>query len=296
MDDVRTTGSALRTNGQFIIAVQTGRFTLSRRLELRVLQFVGDVRQRRGTFRQVHVVLRHLRIEIDIVALDRQVLEGVIAEGRYGERDLIDRGTTVSGSHCDTGLAVDAGSGHRDRLELIGSDRFYRRQFGCSHRQVIGVAQHLRLEVRQGLAVDEDTLQRGDLRFLGGEDQLVHRLIAVSGGHRHAGRSVDAACRINCHFLVVIARRVLDRRQRLRTHLQRHVIRHVIRRESQRTRVVRLGRVHLLYLIALHVQALEVRVRRGFQFDIQFIYFRHFVTGRRHGYLHRRSVDCLTFG
>ena len=250
MDDIGAAGATLRTNGNLIIAVQTTEVTHRRRLQVLVHQLIGNGRTNGRSLRQVHIILIFLCLEaVDQHAVQVDTLQRVIAKHSYGEGNLIDRRRSVAGRNRDTGLTIQTGSSHRDRLVLIARDRSDLRQRGRSYRQRIGIGRHVRIEAIQVYAADLNTLQRRALGFLRREDDLIYRLVTVAGRNRHTYRSVnDSGTQIRFHyFLIVVADRPSDSRKSGRTQGQIDVVGCVLR-------------VEILDIIA-YFQVFEVAIR-----------------------------------
>ena len=137
MNDVRTTCTTLRTDGDLIFSVQTSRFCFADGLELRTLQFVRHLGKGCRAFREVNIVVVRLGVKFDVETGNRERFEGVVIEGLDGERDLIDCGASVTGGDGNTCFSVHACGRDRDRLELIAGDSHDLREFSCSFGQGI---------------------------------------------------------------------------------------------------------------------------------------------------------------
>ena len=280
VDDIGAAGATLRTNGNLIIAVQAAEVTHRRRLQVLVHQLIRYSRTNGRSLRQVNPILIFLCLEaVDQHAVQVDTLQRVIAKRSYGEGNLIDRRRSVAGRNRDTGLTVQAGGRHRDRLVLIARDRSDLRQRGRSYRQRIGIGRHVRIEALQFYAADLNTLQRRALGFLRREDDLIYRLVTVAGRNRHTYRSVnDSGAQIRIHyFLILIAHCPSDSRQSGRTQRQVDIIGCVLR-------------VEILDIIA-YFQVFEVAIRRSLQLKVQLINLCYDVTRRGDTQGVRTAVD-----
>ena len=280
VDDISAAGATLRTNGNLIIAVQTTEVTHRSRLQVLVHQLIRYCRTNGRSLRQVHIILIFLCLEaLDQHAVQVDTLQRVIAKRSYGEGNLIDRRRSVAGRNRDTGLTIQTGSSHRDRLVLIARDRSDLRQRGRSYRQRIGIGRHVRIEALQVYATDLNTLQRRALGFLRREDDLIYRLVTVAGRNRHTYRSVNhTGTQIRFHyFLILVADRPSDIRQGGGTQRQVDVVGGV-------------RRLEILDIIA-YFQVLEVAIRGSLKFEVQFINLCYGVTRRGDTQGVRTAVD-----
>ena len=175
MDDIRTAGTALRTNGDLIIACETADCTNRSRLEISVHKCVSHLRQYSCSLRQVHPILVRLRIEaIDELSVEIDSLERVLAEGLHGECDEVDTRASVTGSYRNTGLTVQTGRRDCYLLELITRDGYDLRQYRSTYRQIVRIVISVRVEAFKRYATDRNAVQRRVIGLLRGEHQFIN--------------------------------------------------------------------------------------------------------------------------
>ena len=193
-------------------------------------------------------------------AVQRETLERVVAIGGYRELNLINRRGTISGSDGDTGLSVQAAFRHAHRLPLIAFDRHNLRQRRRTDGQRIGVRQHIGVEALQRHTAYRDAVQRRAVGFLGRKDNLIHRLVAVSGSYRHSVSTVHYAFakRRRNNRLELVAGRPTDSRQLGCTQRQIEVIGGTSGFELAEE----------VHTVLDHPQVLQIAVGRSFKFQI----------------------------
>ena len=161
VDDIGTTCSALRTNGDLIVSVQAFEATGCSGLELIALQVIRHLRQRRGTLLEVDPILLFLAGEaVYQLPAYIQRFQRVVAVGLHGERDLINGCTAVAGCYHQSRFAVQAGRGQRDRLILVALRPSDCRHLRRTYRQRIYIGRHVRTETGYRMTVDENRFQR----------------------------------------------------------------------------------------------------------------------------------------
>ena len=174
---------------------------------------------RQGVFLQFDVVVITERVESDrvivlvlqaVVRTDTQTLERVVVVPFHRESDIIIGRIAVTCRYRDTGLTVDTTGGHADLLELVSGNRSDLRQDGRSDRQFVRIVRHIRCETDHRHAADLQTGKSRDLRFSGGENEFIDRLVgAVSCQDGDTGCSIDTAI-INSDRLVLVTRGIKD--------------------------------------------------------------------------------------